>query len=117
MYRTSSLFKAPHHDVSDDTTEFPTRQPLNLRSSRSNSWCSLSIHRDALELCVRGSTNRVVSMLKEFGSTLLDMVGSTEESIHLLQHDVPCLRDDEENKESEKNVDPTKEVEGVAATT
>jgi hypothetical protein len=43
------------------------------------------------------------------------MVGSTEESIHLLQHDVPRLWYNEQHKEGKENVDPTKEVEGVAA--
>lgn len=77
---------------------FQTKQPLNLRPSGCGSGRCLSFHWDGLQLRVRSSTNRVVSMLKELGSTLLDMVGSTKESVHLLQHDVPRLWDNEQHK-------------------
>lgn len=99
--------------MSNDT-EFPTRQPLNLRPSDSGR--SLYLHWDVLELCVGSSASRVVSMFKELSSTLLDMVGSTEEGVHLLQHDVPRLWDNEQDEDGKHHVDPTKEVEGVAAT-
>lgn len=44
---------------------------------------------------------------------LCDVVGTTEESINLLEGDLLSLRDEEEDKDRQQEVDTRKEVEGV----
>lgn len=49
-------------------------------------------------------------------STLLNVVDTSKESIHLLESNLSGLRNEEEDKHDEKEVDASKEVECVAAT-
>jgi len=46
-------------------------------------------------------------------SSLLNMVNTTEESIHLLERDFLGLRNEKPDKNGEEEVDASKEVEGI----
>lgn len=46
-------------------------------------------------------------------SSLLNMIGATEESIHLLEGDLLGLGNEEPDEDSEEEVNTGKEVEGI----
>jgi hypothetical protein len=70
---------------------------------------------DGIRRLISISTNVcVVSIfdLEEI-SSLLNMVGTTEESIHLLERDSLGLRNEKPDKDGEEYVNAGKEVEGI----
>jgi hypothetical protein len=54
---------------------------------------------------------RIVDM--EEITSLLDVVGTAEENVHLFERDSSGLRDKEEDEERETDVDASEEVEGI----